>query len=131
SLGTNSQVLLIPGGETDAGLAVIFPLGVTEGFSGGGGSRELAPSTPNEVPVPQAPAQSHDPSVVGPRLLTGRELQIVGLLAKGFSGPGIAEHLSIAESTVQAHVQNAMRKTGSATRTGLVAMAMSDGVIKV
>ena len=129
SLGTKSQILLIPGRHPDSGLAVIFPLGVTDGL--GLVAPEVPPDNPTETLAPQGGGtQMLDPPVAVQELLTPREVQIITLLAKGCSGPGIAKHLSISESTVQAHVQNAMRKTGSHTRTGLVAIAMSEGVIK-
>ena len=64
------------------------------------------------------------------RLLTAREVEIVNLLAKGLSGARVASHLDIAESTVQAHVRNAMKKTGAANRTALVAFAMAEGLVR-
>jgi DNA-binding NarL/FixJ family response regulator len=63
-------------------------------------------------------------------LLTAREVEIVNLLAKGLSGARVAAHLAIAESTVQAHVRNAMKKTGAANRTALVAYAMAEGLVR-
>jgi DNA-binding CsgD family transcriptional regulator len=61
--------------------------------------------------------------------LTSRERQICELLAKGQSGPAIALTLGVSPATVQAHVRNAMAKSGARTRTGLVAMALADGLI--
>lgn len=63
-------------------------------------------------------------------VLTPREVEIVTLLAKGLSGARVAAHLVISEATVQAHVRNAMKKTGTANRTALVAYAMAEGLVK-
>lgn len=62
--------------------------------------------------------------------LTDRELQVVALLAKGLTSTRTAEHLAISESTVQAHIRNAMRKARCRNRTSLVALAVANGLVK-
>jgi PAS domain S-box-containing protein len=61
--------------------------------------------------------------------LTGRELEIVRLVALGHSGPEIANELHIAHDTVRTHVRNAMTKTGARSRAQLVATAIGDGLV--
>lgn len=56
--------------------------------------------------------------------LTGREREILGLLADGLSGAGIAEQLVLSPETVRTHVRNAMAKLGASTRSQAVAIAL-------
>jgi PAS domain S-box-containing protein len=62
-----------------------------------------------------------------PRRLSRRELEIVGLVALGHSGPEIAAELRIAHDTVRTHIRNAMVKAGARSRAHLVAKALADG----
>jgi PAS domain S-box-containing protein len=55
--------------------------------------------------------------------LTPREREITQLLALGFTGSEIADHLVLSQETVRTHVRNAMRRAGARTRAQLVAMA--------
>jgi PAS domain S-box-containing protein len=64
-----------------------------------------------------------------PQRLSPRELEIVGLVALGHSGPEIAQHLRIAHETVRSHVRNAMAKCGARSRAHLVAKTLADGAI--
>lgn len=56
--------------------------------------------------------------------LTRREIEVLQLLADGFSSAAIAARLSIAESTVNEHVARMMQKTESANRVELVATTL-------
>lgn len=56
---------------------------------------------------------------VGP--LTPRQMQIVDLMARGANDREIAEELHISASTVHKHVQNALRRTNTKTRSHLAA----------
>jgi DNA-binding NarL/FixJ family response regulator len=56
--------------------------------------------------------------------LSGREREILGLLANGFSNPDIAQRLFISPETVRTHVRNAMTKLEADTRTQAVALAL-------
>lgn len=60
--------------------------------------------------------------------LSGRELEVVKLLAMGFSGPEVAEELRIAHNTVRTHTRNAMSKIGARSRAQLVAKSLGDGI---
>lgn len=62
-----------------------------------------------------------------PRALSGRELEIVRLVARGESGPEIAAELHIAHDTVRTHVRNAMLKVGARSRAHLVAKVLAEG----
>jgi DNA-binding CsgD family transcriptional regulator len=62
-----------------------------------------------------------------PRELSGREREVVHLVALGRSGPEIAEELGIAHDTVRTHVRNAMEKLGARSRAHMVAKALGEG----
>ena len=55
--------------------------------------------------------------------LTPRQQQIVDLIAQGATDREIAAHLRISESTAHKHVQNALRRSKTKTRSQLVAVA--------
>lgn len=60
--------------------------------------------------------------------LTGREADVVGLIAHGLSGPEIAEELHVTHNTVRTHARNAMTKTGARSRAHLVAKSLAEGL---
>jgi PAS domain S-box-containing protein len=57
-----------------------------------------------------------------------RELEVIRLLALGFSGPEVAQELHLAHNTVRTHVRNAMAKVGARSRAQLVARTMGEGL---
>lgn len=61
--------------------------------------------------------------------LSGREREIVRLVALGRTSPEIADELHIAHDTVRTHVRNAMTKVGARSRAQLVAKAIGDGLV--
>jgi DNA-binding NarL/FixJ family response regulator len=60
--------------------------------------------------------------------LTGREREIVLLLADALSNRRIAEKLVLSERTVESHVRSVLAKLGLANRTEVVAWASREGV---
>jgi len=65
------------------------------------------------------------------QLLTPRELEVMGWVARGKSASEIAGILKITKRTVDEHAQTAMRKLGAANRTHTVAIAVRDRIIEV
>jgi PAS domain S-box-containing protein len=61
--------------------------------------------------------------------LTGRELEIIEMIALGLTGPEIATELHLSHATVRTHVRNAMNKMGAHSRAHLVAKALGDGIV--
>lgn len=61
--------------------------------------------------------------------LTGREKEILQLLARGHGSKQIASLLSISTKTVDNHRQNMLHKTGSKTSSELISKAMRLGIV--
>jgi DNA-binding NarL/FixJ family response regulator len=61
--------------------------------------------------------------------LTPREIEVVRLLARGFSNKAIAHELGIADITGRLHLRNAFRKMGAGNRADAVRIAMQSGLI--
>jgi len=62
--------------------------------------------------------------------LTGREVEVLALVADGFSNAEIAGRLYISETTVKAHMKNVLGKLDATSRTEAVALASRRGLIK-
>ena len=78
--------------------------------------------------VIEAQPSGGPPAKRGRRLrLTAREREIVGLLAEGLSGEQIAAQLFLSPATVQTHIRNARERTGTKTRSHLVAVTSNEG----
>jgi len=60
--------------------------------------------------------------------LTGRELEVLRLIAKGRSNKEIADQLVIAELTVRTHVSNILGKLHLASRTQAALYALKEGL---
>jgi DNA-binding NarL/FixJ family response regulator len=61
--------------------------------------------------------------------LTGREVEVLGLVARGLSNADIGRELFIGEATVKTHLIRAFAKLGVADRTAAVAEAHRRGLI--
>ena len=63
-------------------------------------------------------------------VLSGRELECLGLLADGMNYEQIAKRLRISESTVAMHITNTRRKLNAASREQAIAIALRTGLMK-
>ena len=61
--------------------------------------------------------------------LTGRQLEILRLVAQGLSNPEIAGRLQLSEHTVKRHVANLLTKLGLPSRAAAVAYAALEGLL--
>ena len=78
---------------------------------------DTGPATPDRQPGTAAAVQG----IIEP--LTGRELEVLGLLAAGMSNHAIASELVVSLDTVKKHVSHILGKLGATSRTEAVARA--------
>jgi DNA-binding CsgD family transcriptional regulator len=64
-----------------------------------------------------------------PASLTGRELQVLGLLARGRSTREIAQQLTISPKTADTHIQHIYLKIGCSTRGAAALFAAQHGLL--
>jgi DNA-binding NarL/FixJ family response regulator len=63
--------------------------------------------------------------------LTGREIEVLSLIAAGNSNKLIASELSISEDTVKGHVKRLLSKLEVNDRTHAVTVGLKRGIIKL
>ena len=68
---------------------------------------------------------------MGEESLTDRELQVLHLIRDGNRNKQIADHLSIAEATVNFHIKNLIAKLGANDRAHAVCIAIRRGLLEV
>ncbi|HWF55596.1 MAG TPA: response regulator transcription factor [Solirubrobacteraceae bacterium] len=97
-----------------------------------GGEALLEPSATRrliEAYVASAPAVAPAPAVVLPEDLTGRERELLVLIAQGATNAEIAERLVISPLTVKSHVSRILTKMDARDRTQLVVLAYESGLV--
>jgi DNA-binding NarL/FixJ family response regulator len=63
--------------------------------------------------------------------LTGREREVLQLIAEGFTNKEIASNLNLALNTVHVHRKNIMQKLDIHKHAGLIRYAIKEGIIKL
>ncbi|MGH2496343.1 MAG: response regulator [Ktedonobacteraceae bacterium] len=93
-------------------------------------SRQQTLDSANQ-PLPVSPASStmSDAGTLTPRTtdLTGREVEVLRLIAKGATNREIAEQLVISEGTVKNHISNILSRLGLRDRTQAAIYARENG----
>ncbi len=81
------------------------------------------------VPVSSSSSTMSDAGTPSPRLadLTGREVEVLRLIAKGATNCEIAEQLVISEGTVKNHISNILSRLGLRDRTQAAIYARENG----
>ena len=90
------------------------------------GEPSLEPSIARKVLFELAQPPKQQPLTADP--LTQRELDVLRLIAQGFSNKEIALKLSVSELTVRTHVSNVLSKLHVASRTQAALYALQKGI---
>jgi HD-GYP domain-containing protein (c-di-GMP phosphodiesterase class II)/DNA-binding CsgD family transcriptional regulator len=69
------------------------------------------------------------PPIDRPAGLTEREVEVIGLLARGLQTKQIARHLDISPKTVDRHIQNSYRKIEVSSRAAATLYATENGLV--
>lgn len=77
------------------------------------------------------PAQAEDPSHDWRRVLSERELAVLGYIAEGMTNKQIAGRLWLSEQTVKFHVRNVYRKLDVSSRTEALRFAHEHDLVNV
>jgi NarL family two-component system response regulator LiaR len=80
---------------------------------------------PAEAPAPFVPNAAHQQTLG----ITARELEVLALVARGFSNREIASQLFVSENTVKTHCARAFDKLGAARRTQAVQRGKELGLL--
>ena len=80
---------------------------------------------PAEAPAPFSPNTAHQQSLG----ITARELEVLTMVARGFSNREIATQLFVSENTVKTHCARAFDKLGAARRTQAVQRGKELGLL--
>lgn len=124
----------LPNAPTLGGRAVLDPdasadeiLGAIEAIASG-----LVVLSPRRAQglVPMLP-RTNLLSMLKIETVTGRELEVLGMLAEGLGNKTIAYRLGISEHTVKFHVSSIMRKLEAGSRTEAVTIGVRHGLITV
>ena len=103
-----------------------------------GGYQVILADPPPDPPDPPAAAdqppdrpERDDHAELLLRSLSGRERQILTLLARGYSNRRIAEVSVLSLNTVRTHVQNVLVKLGVHSKLEAAALAVRQGLIRI
>jgi DNA-binding NarL/FixJ family response regulator len=77
----------------------------------------------------KAPVKTEAMAQAPAKPLTPRQLDILKLLARGYTNPQIAQKLVLSTGTVRTHVQRILAKLGAHDRTAAVVRAIELGLI--
>jgi DNA-binding NarL/FixJ family response regulator len=94
------------------------------------GEALLSPGVTRRLIAEFAARTRHARPVRGMDDLTGREREVLGLIAQGLSNEEIAGQIYVSQSTVKTHAARAMMKLGARDRAQLVVFAYETGLAR-
>jgi DNA-binding NarL/FixJ family response regulator len=94
------------------------------------GDALLAPSITRRLVERFAPRAAAAGPGPGLSALTPRELEVVGLIARGLSNAELAAALTLSEATVKTHVARILTKLGLRDRVQVVVLAYETGLVR-
>ncbi|MER5640101.1 response regulator transcription factor [Kitasatospora sp. NPDC002227] len=100
--------------------------------AGGLAGRMRRPGMPGAVGAPGAPGAPGAVPGAQPqayRELSGREVEVLRLVAEGQSNKAIGVAMGLSALTVKSHLARIARKLGTGDRAGMVAVALRTGII--
>jgi DNA-binding CsgD family transcriptional regulator len=74
--------------------------------------------------------EAEPPSDLEARALTGREIEVLRLIAAGLSAKETAKILAIAPRTVERHIDHIRLKTRTRNRSHMIAFAIESGYLE-
>jgi DNA-binding NarL/FixJ family response regulator len=90
--------------------------------------KDFIPASP--APTERTPAPAAPAPVLEAAPLTDRELEILVLVARGLSNREMADRLVLSPRTIERHLENLYRKTGSRNRAEATAYAFTRGLVE-
>jgi pimeloyl-ACP methyl ester carboxylesterase/DNA-binding CsgD family transcriptional regulator len=106
--------------------ATLIPLEGSAHFPWVGDAQSVVRAVRSVLAPEPAPRVGGEPAAV---LLSGREREVLALVARGLSDREIAEQLVLSQHTVHRHVANIRHKLGRGSRTAAVAEAARLGLL--
>jgi DNA-binding CsgD family transcriptional regulator len=67
--------------------------------------------------------------VAGPAGLTPREIEVLGLIARGAATGEVADRLGISRKTAGTHIERIYAKTGASSRSTATLFALRNGLL--
>lgn len=93
------------------------------------GEALLAPSVTRRLVSEFARRPPGVPAPAGLGELTGREREVLMLIAQGLSNTELGEHLTLSRGTVKTHIGRLLAKLGARDRAQLVIAAYETGLV--
>jgi len=94
------------------------------------GDALLSPSVTRRLIESFVRDNAHSPRPAALDDLTARELEILGLMARGLSNAEIADHLVVSQTTIKTHVARVLAKLGLRDRVQAVVLAYESGIVR-
>ncbi|MDX2991634.1 response regulator transcription factor [Streptomyces scabiei] len=108
-------------------LSAADDIGAVRNALAGGVKGYVVTGTRTNIGLPTRPGGSGLPG--GYRELSGREVEVLRLVAEGQSNKAIGVSMGLSALTVKSHLARIARKLGTGDRAGMVAVALRTGII--